>query len=116
MRTHKKSWMGALALLAFAATNSAHAFSWVEVGDASQLQYQTWGDGVSARVYFRNVNHFDSSAMGCCYNYYIDLATPDGRAIFAIFLSAAARNVGIRFAVPDGYAAGPVVGMGQWNL
>jgi hypothetical protein len=116
MRTYKKSGMGILAGLALAATNIAHAFSWVEVSDASQLQYQTWGDGNSARVYLRNVNHFDSNAMGCCYNYYIDLATPDGRAIFAIFLSAAARNVPIRFAVPDGYAAGPVIAMGQWTL
>jgi hypothetical protein len=99
-----------------AASNAANALVWIQVNDASQIKYQTWGDpGTGAgRIYIRNMSQFDSSALGCCYNYYIDLTTPDGKAIFPIFLSAVARGSSLRFAIPDGYAAGPIIGMGQW--
>jgi hypothetical protein len=39
------------------------------------------------KVYLRNLNDYDSTWLGCCYNYYFDLTTDGGKAMFSTFLS-----------------------------
>ncbi len=78
---------------------------------ARSFTRQTQPDG---HVYLRNVSSFDFHALGCCYNYYIDLNTVEGKGIFSALLAAAARGSVFWFAVPDGYAAGSVSGGGYW--
>ena len=97
-------------LLNVAAYSAASATVWVYVPDVSQLQYQAAGN----MVYFRNFNQFNSSALPCCYNYWIDTSTTEGKNTFALFLSAAAQAKGLYFGVPDAYASGAVTNTGIW--
>jgi hypothetical protein len=82
----------------------------VRVNNASQLAYQTQ----ASNVYLRNLNVFDSNALGCCYNYWIDTSTVEGRNIFAIMLEAIALQQGMWLALPPGYASGAVSYGGNW--
>ncbi len=88
----------------------ANATAWIYVPDVSQLQYQTTGN----LVYFRNFNQFNASALGCCYNYWIDTTTTEGRNTFALIMAAAAQAKPMYFGVPDGYASGVLTESGIW--
>jgi hypothetical protein len=83
----------------------------IQVPDASQLLVQTSSDG---KIYLRNINSFDPQALGCCYNYYIDTTTAEGKNIFVIWLSSVARASRIIFFLPDNYAAGAVTFAGNY--
>jgi hypothetical protein len=85
---------------------------WIIVPDVSQVAYMTDATG---KVYLRNLDYFDSTnAVGCCYNYWIDTATIEGKNIFAIFLSSAAQGKGMRFGLPDARQPGAVSASGAW--
>jgi hypothetical protein len=58
----------------------ALAETWVYVPDMSQMKYQLAPGGL---IYFRNLNDFSSAALGCCYNYWLDTTTQDGRNSWA---------------------------------
>jgi hypothetical protein len=88
----------------------ARATTWVYVPDVSQLLYQTSGN----LIYFRNFNQFNSSALGCCYNYWIDTSTTEGKNTFALMMAAAAQAKPMYFGVPDGYVSGIVILNGIW--
>jgi hypothetical protein len=62
----------------------ARADYWFRVADASQIQYLTDG---GSRIYFRNLNSFDATVLGCCYNYWIDVSTDAGKAAWATVLA-----------------------------
>jgi hypothetical protein len=101
---------GILAAAATLSSHSATAEVYVSVPDASLIKYQLGGNS----VVLRNLNDFNANALGCCYNYYIDTTTQDGKNIFAAMLAAAAQGKPFIFGVPNGYAAGPVTQGGQW--
>jgi len=65
---------------------------WFHVPDASQLKYIVDSD---SKVYLRNLNQFDSTVLGCCYNYSIDLTTAQGQAIWATLLAKIETQQGI---------------------
>lgn len=98
-------------ILGFGFLSNANATVWVAVPDVSQLQFQTIGDG---RVYLRNLNQFDGNALGCCYNYWIDTNTVEGKNIFALILSFGAQGRGLRFGLNDYGTAGVVSGVGPF--
>jgi hypothetical protein len=106
---HKVTLQAALAVASLAC-EAVHAEVYVTVPDASLIKYQIGG----TNVVLRNLNDFNSNALGCCYNYYIDTTTLNGKNIFAAMLTAAALSKPFIFGVPDGYAAGPVTQGGQW--
>jgi len=62
----------------------ARADYWFRVADASQIQYLTDG---GTRIYLRNLNSFDATVLGCCYNYWIDVSTEAGRAAWVTVLA-----------------------------
>jgi hypothetical protein len=62
----------------------ARADYWFRVSDASLIQYQI---APPSQVLLRNLNSFDSTVLGCCYNYWIDLSTDAGRAMWATLLT-----------------------------
>jgi hypothetical protein len=62
----------------------ARADYYFKISDASQLQYVMTND---QRVYLRNLNQFDGTVLGCCFNYWIDLTNEAGRAQWATFLA-----------------------------
>jgi len=80
------------------------------VTDASELAYQTEG----AAVFLRNLNQFDSNALGCCYNYYIVTSSQEGKKLFALLLMAIATHGGLWLGLPEGYVSGPVGFGGNW--
>jgi len=105
---------GTLAVLALAFTLlplAAGAVTWVTVGDLSLLKYQTAPDG---RVYVRNLNEFNGSALGCCYNYYVDTNTVEGKNIFALILFKAAQGKGLYLGVADQFAPGAITYVGEF--
>lgn len=107
-RAKRALGIGLLAGVLSSHTATAEVYIWVT--DASLVKYQLAGGSVN----FRNLNDFSSSALGCCYNYWIDTSNQNGRNMFAAFLAAAAQGKPFAFGVPDGYAAGVVTQAGQW--
>jgi len=73
----------ALSLAVTIATAPAHAAQGFTVNDPSTIKFAVQDN----KVYFRNLNDYDSAWLPCCYNYYIDLTTEGGKAQFATFLS-----------------------------
>jgi hypothetical protein len=84
--------------------------AFVRITDASKVDYQTSG----TNVYLRNMNLFDANAQGCCYAYWIDTSTPEGKNIFTIFLESIALQQGMWVALPPGYGTGAVTFSGNW--
>ena len=82
-RTHRILGF-ALGLASIGASVPALADYWFHVPDASQLKYTI---GTDSKVYLRNLNQFDGAVLGCCYNYWIDLSTISGPAIWATLLA-----------------------------
>jgi hypothetical protein len=75
--------MGALLVFGAAFSLDARADYWFKVNDASQIQYLIG----SPQIYLRNLNTFDSTVLGCCYNYWIDISTDGGKASWATLLA-----------------------------
>ncbi len=86
--------------------------AYLVISDASQVLYMTDGSG---KVFFRNFDQFDSThALGCCYNYWIDTNTVEGRNIFAMFLSYYAQAKPFRIWVPDSMQPGLIGAAGNY--
>ena len=82
----------AAGLIGIGVSVPALADYWFQVPDASQLKYVISVDG---KVYLRNLNQFDSTVLGCCYNYWIDLTSPQGPAIWATLLAKMETQQGV---------------------
>lgn len=89
----------------------AEATVWVHVPDLGQLKYQVSSEGY---VWLRNLHEFDNRALGCCYNYYINTNTQEGKNTWALVLSLMAQSKGLYIGLPDGFAAGAVSMSGDW--
>ena|ERR1700730_12904873 len=76
--------VASMLLIGTAFSLQARADYWFRVSDASQIQYLI---DSGQRVYLRNLNTFDTTVLGCCYNYWIDLSTEGGKAQFATLLA-----------------------------
>lgn len=59
------------------------AGSGIVISDPTGIQYAVQ-DG---KVYLRNLNSYDSTWLPCCYNYWIDLSTDNGKAQFSALLA-----------------------------
>ncbi len=94
-----------VAISAVASLGTVHAEIFINIPDASQISYQTWPDG---KIYLRNLNAFDPNAQGCCWSYFIDTTSTEGKNIFALLLALSAQGRGMQLGLPDGYASGPV--------
>ena len=78
-----RAWMAAFLLIGAAFSLDARADYWFKVNDASQIQYFISGP----QIYLRNLNSFDSTVLGCCYNYWVDISTDPGKAAWATLLA-----------------------------
>jgi len=68
----------------------------VTVPDSSLI---SWQMDASGKVWLRNLDQFNSTFLGCCYNYYIDLTTVDGKAKWATMLTYIASGKPLIFFV-----------------
>lgn len=100
-----------LVLLMLSFAPSLAQAEWIRITDVSLLRYQTGGDG---RVFLRNLKDFDSRALDCCYSYWIDTTTIEGKLIWPLLVSLAAQGKGLSVRVPDGFASGAVNNVGEW--
>lgn len=104
--------LSATIVAATALIGPAHAGNiYVNVSDASQLSFQLDSTG---RVYLRNINSFDSSALPCCYNYWIDTTTQEGKNTYALILSYSAQQRGFRFDISDYTTPQQITWAGPW--
>ena len=78
----KRIWLAFLAVV-LSSNSAIGAGAYITINDMSELKYQMLSDG---RVYFRNLNAFDSSATGCCYAFYLDTTTGYGKSAWSTIL------------------------------
>lgn len=78
--------------------------------DASQVQFSIYG----GKLYFRNLHAFNPEWAGCCYNYFIDLTSDDGKSMYAYFMLQYA-NRGRIVLWKESVAPGPIQQMGNWS-
>ena len=98
-----------LAVLVFAPT--AQASDFLRIDDASQIKWQITSNN---EVYLRNLDAFDSSYLGCCYNYWFDASTGAGQSFLAALLAKAAAGTSINIGVVDKTIASQVNYVGDW--
>jgi len=89
--------------------NAANIY--VSVPDASQLKFQL---DASGRIYLRNINTFDSNALPCCYSYWIDTTTQEGKNTYALILSFSAQGRGFYFDISDYTTPQAITWAGPW--
>jgi len=105
-RLHWLLWTNLVLLLGGLSLSApALADYWFHVPDTSQLKYVAGND---SKIYLRNLSQFDSTVLGCCYNYWIDVSTPGGQAIWATLLTKIQSAQGIWIFVSSQTAQGPV--------
>ena len=80
---------------------SRPAFSegtYVHVTDMSLVHYQLMGDG---KVYFRNLNLFNSAVTGCCYAFVLDTNTSYGKTAWSTMLTKMAQKLDLYIYVSE---------------
>jgi len=95
--------------LAVGCGSPAHADDGVSISDAGSLKWVVSG----SRVYLRNLSDYDSSWQGCCYNYYIDITTDEGKAMFSALLTSYAAHLPIIIYVANKATTGAVTLLGR---
>jgi len=104
----RNSLMASVLLIGTAFSLDARADYWFKVSDASQIQYLISGSGGN-QVILRNLNSFDSTVLGCCYNYWIDLTSDGGKAMWATLLAKMEAREPIWVYVTSQTVGGPVL-------
>ena len=104
----KTALFGALLLLTAPA---AIATDMVTVADASLIKWELIPTGVA---YFRNLNEFDATFLGCCYNYSIDPTTAAGKSMWSTLLLKMASQRSVSLSVNNKATAGPVLYLGSY--
>ena len=100
-----------IVLLLLFITLPSNAEDWITVNDMSQIKWQIVPNG---KVYFRNLNEFNSRALACCYNYYIDTTTPAGKSLWSVILTKMATSKKLILGTPNLSTAGPITYAGIW--
>jgi len=95
---------GVLLGSAFSLVSPASAGNTIVITDPSAVKYGIQGN----MVYLRNLSDFDSSWLPCCYNYWFDLSTDGGRAMFSTFLSYRLSGQSLTFYKSSWATSGPI--------
>ena len=98
-------------MLLLLSSERVHATDLLQIGDASQIKWQLNSQG---HVYLRNLDSFDNTYLGCCYNYWIDTSTDVGKVFFSTLLVQAAARRPIWIGVPDKSLASAINYTGDW--
>ena len=91
--------------LALLSVSPVRADDGVRIPDASQLSFTI---DSSNKVWLRNLNQFDSTFLGCCYNFYIDTTTQYGMLMWSWIQVAAVTASPVTLYVSSKTAAGNV--------
>ena len=93
------------------ASNAASAVDFVYVPDMGTLSWQMTPDGF---VYLRNLNSYNNSYLGCCYNWRVDTTTTAGKSIWSAMLVKIAQHAPLYIGVGSMTVPGPVLYIGNW--
>lgn len=100
-----------LIFLGLAIASNSYATDWTTISNMSQLKYQIYNE----KVWIRNMNEFDSSWLGCCYAYYIDITTNEGKALWSTMLAKIAMAGKFNVGVADKTVEGSLIySGGEW--
>jgi hypothetical protein len=94
------------------ASSLSSAEDWVRVTDWNKLSWQIQSH--SGRVFLRNLDAFNSEFLGCCYNYYIETSTDQGKAVWSTILSHMMTNKPLILGVADQTKSGAITYFGKW--
>jgi hypothetical protein len=83
----------------------------INVPNTANLQYEI----SSSKFYIRNFSTYDASWLPCCYNYYIDLTTDQGRAMFSLVLTKMASAQPMSFYVVSKATGGAITSVGYYG-
>jgi hypothetical protein len=92
-------------LLVLLSVSPVRADDGVRIPDASQLSFAI---DPSGKVWLRNLNQFDSTFLGCCYNFYIDTTTQYGMVMWGWVQVATATATPVTLYVSSKTTAGNV--------
>ncbi len=104
-----KSLLLAVMILITPLTVNAEEF--ITVNDMSQVKWQMAPNG---RVYFRNMDSFNASALPCCYSYFIDTSTDVGKSVWSVVLTKMATSSKLILGVPSLSSGGEITYLGLW--
>lgn len=91
---------------------NAKASDWIAINDMSQVKWQHFGN--DGKIYFRNLNEFDSSWLGCCYSYWIDPTTETGKIAWSVILTKMSTGGKLNLMVNDKATGGNIYSVGIW--
>lgn len=99
-----------LALGLFALNEPAIASDQVYISDASTLKWQI----SSQKAWLRNLHEYDATFLGCCYNFWIDLTTDEGKAMWSAILAAVHASDSIYLHAVSKTTASEIVSLGRY--
>ena len=108
-----------IAFTLIGALYTASAYSdptYIYVNDMSLVHYQLVADG---KVYFRNLNSFNSAVTSCCYAFVLDTTTPFGKSAWSTILTKMATKQDLYLYVtesnpPTSGAPAKIGHLGNW--
>jgi hypothetical protein len=92
------------------ASRPVMAGAYVVINDPTGIQYAVQDN----KVYLRNMNVYDSAWLPCCYNYWIDLSTDNGKAQFSALLAHKLSGKKLNIYKNDFATAGPIDILGDF--
>lgn len=92
-------------------TIGARADDYVLVPNASQLQWTETG----GKVYLRNLNQFDSTFLPCCWNFYFDITTDEGKMQWSFLLTRITTGGRVWLGFSSKSTAGSLKYIGDWQ-
>jgi hypothetical protein len=88
----------------------AQAAQGIVISNPTAIAYGVQGN----MVYLRNLNSYDSTWLPCCYNYWIDVSTPGGQAMFSALLAHKLSGKSLTIWKTDPTTAGPIDILGDF--
>lgn len=109
-RAARKHVLASLTAIALLTPGVANADDGVNVPNAGEVKWVF----DSGKAYLRNLEQFGGTGwLGCCYNYYIDLTTDNGRTMYSAFLTSYASRLPLSVYVANKANGGPVTFIGR---
>jgi hypothetical protein len=110
MTIAKWAYLAGVALFFACLPSASQAVDYVLVPNMSTLKWQE----ASNRVYLRNLNDYAATFLGCCYSFYVDIKTDEGKAQWSAMLARMAIGGRLYIGVTSKTTSGVVIHVGDW--
>lgn len=102
--------LAGIALALACLPSASQAVDYVLVPNMSTLKWQE----ASNRVYLRNLNDYDATFLGCCYSFWVDITTDEGKAQWSAMLTRMATGGRLYIGVTSKTTSSVVTYIGDW--